>query len=152
MSEHKVTVSWQRTTDSFGIKEYNRSHQWDFDHGNVVRASAAPAYQGDTDCVDPEQAFVASIASCHMLTFLAIASQKGFVVDDYVDEAFGVLGKNEQGRMAVSEVTLVPQVRFAPGKAPDQETFEQLNHQAHQFCFIANSVNSKVHLNAAIIQ
>ena len=87
MSEHCVTLNWNRTSEDFQIKNYNRSHEWGFGNGNIVKASAAKDYMGDAEMVDPEQAFVASIAACHMLTFLAIASQKQFTIDSYKDDA-----------------------------------------------------------------
>jgi len=144
MSEHKVTIDWQRKTDSFAIKEYNRAHTWDFGEGNVVNASAAVGYQGDADCVDPEQAFVASIASCHMLTFLAVASQQNFVIDQYQDNTVGSLGKNAAGKMAVTVVDLYPNITFSGDNQPDKAQLEQLHHKAHQFCFIANSVSCEI--------
>ncbi len=148
MSAHKVTIGWNRESESFAIKEYNRSHTWDFGEGNVVNASAAVDYQGDADRVDPEQAFVASIASCHMLTFLAIASQQNFIIDQYEDPAVGSLGKNAEGKMAVTQVDLSPVITFSGDKIPDRAALEQLHHKAHQFCFIANSVTCeiKVHI------
>ena len=95
MSEHKVTVEWKRETPDFSYQTYNRDHDWAFDSGVTVRASAALAYLGSAACVDPEEAFVASLSSCHMLTFLAIACRKRFVLDEYRDEAVGILGKDQ---------------------------------------------------------
>src|SRR3954451_6893325 len=118
MSEHKVTVDWKRETPDFAYETYNRDHDWAFDAGVTVRASANPTYQGSESCVDPEEAFVASLSSCHMLTFLAIAARKRYVVDNYRDEAVGVLAKDAAGRLAVTRVTLRPQVRFGGEKQP----------------------------------
>ena len=112
MSEHKVTVDWKRETPDFAYETYNRDHDWTFDAGVTVRASANPAYLGSESCVDPEEAFVASLSSCHMLTFLAIAAKKRYVVDGYRDEAVGVLAKDAAGSLAMTEVTLRPQVTF----------------------------------------
>ncbi len=98
MSEHTVTIDWKRETPDFGYQSYNRDHDWVFDAGITVRASADPAYLGRESCVDPEEAFVASLSSCHMLTFLAIACKKRFTVDGYRDQAVGILGKDEAGR------------------------------------------------------
>jgi organic hydroperoxide reductase OsmC/OhrA len=144
MSEHKVTVDWERETPDFAYETYNRDHDWVFDAGVTVRASANPAYLGSETCVDPEEAFVASLSSCHMLTFLAIAARKRYVVDGYHDEAVGVLAKDAAGRLAVTRVALRPQVRFSGEKVPGPEELRQLHDQAHHACFIANSVKTEV--------
>ncbi|TBR21832.1 OsmC family peroxiredoxin, partial [bacterium] len=102
MSEHRVTVSWKRASEGFKYEEYNREHAWAFDAGIQVRASAAPDFRGKPDCVDPEEALIAALSSCHMLTFLAIASRKRLVVDSYEDAAVGILEKNAAGRLAVT--------------------------------------------------
>src|SRR5262249_22285992 len=144
MSEHKVTVEWKRDTDSFAYEAYNRDHEWSFDAGIRVRASAAPAYLGSESCVDPEEAFVASLSSCHMLTFLAIASRKRFVVDSYRDQAVGVLSNDPDGRLAVTRVTLRPEVAFGGESRPAADELRRLHDQAHHACFIANSVKTEV--------
>ncbi len=144
MSGHKVTVDWERETPDFAYETYNRDHDWVFDAGVTVRASANPAYLGSESCVDPEEAFVASLSSCHMLTFLAIAARKRYVVDGYKDEAVGVLAKDATGRLAMTRVTLRPQVRFGGEKMPGPEQLRQLHDQAHHACFIANSVKTEV--------
>ena len=99
MSEHTATIEWRRETPDFAYETYNRDHDWSFDAGITVRASANPAYLGSENCVDPEEAFVASLSSCHMLTFLAIAARKKYVVDNYHDEAVGVLEKDSGGQV-----------------------------------------------------
>ena len=109
MSEHKVTVAWKRETPDFSYQGYNRDHDWTFDAGVTIRASAAPGYLGNTACVDPEEAFVASLSSCHMLTFLAIASRKRLSLTRYHDDAVGILDKDAAGRLAITRVTLTPQ-------------------------------------------
>ena len=109
-----------------------------------MRASANPAYLGSETCVDPEEAFVASLSSCHMLTFLAITVRKKYVVDSYHDEAVGVLTKDAAGRLAVTRVTLRPQVRLGGDKVPGPEELRQLHEQAHHACFIANSVKTEI--------
>jgi len=144
MSEHTVAIEWKRETPDFEYKSYNRDHNWSFDGGIIVRASANPAYLGNERCVDPEEAFVASLSSCHMLTFLAICCRKGFVLDGYRDEAVGILAKDSGGRMAMTKVTLRPQVRFGAGKTPTPEELAQMHEQAHHACFIANSVKTEV--------
>jgi organic hydroperoxide reductase OsmC/OhrA len=144
MSEHVVDVSWSRGEHEFTYQSYSRDHEWRFDGGVTVPGSANPAYLGtDSGTVDPEEAFVAALSSCHMLTFLAIAAKKRLVVDSYVDHAVGVMAKNEAGRMAVTRVTLHPEIVFA-GEAPDEATLDRLHHLSHQECFIANSVTTEV--------
>ncbi|WP_406693681.1 OsmC family protein [Singulisphaera sp. Ch08] len=144
MSEHTVDVSWVRETPDFAYENYNRDHDWTFDAGVTIRASAAPAYLGSESCVDPEEAFVASLSSCHMLTFLAIAAKKRYVVDGYKDRAVGVLAKDASGRLAVVRVTLRPEVTFGGEKRPTPDELRQLHEQAHHGCFIANSVKTEV--------
>ncbi len=144
MSEHKATVEWKRETADFAYETYNRDHDWIFDAGIRVRASATPAYLGSESCVDPEEAFVASLSSCHMLTFLAIACKKRFNVESYHDQAVGVLEKNSSGHLAITRVTLRPEVRFSGGRAPTLEEVRQLHDQAHHACFIASSVKTEV--------
>jgi len=144
MSAHKATIHWRRETSDFQYQTYNRDHNWDFDAGVTIRASAAPAYLGNTACVDPEEAFIASVSSCHMLTFLAIACKKQYIVDDYRDEAVGVLEKDAAGRLAITKATLQPQITFAGDKAPTPEELAHMHEQAHHACFIANSVKTEV--------
>ena len=114
MSEHHVTVEWKRETPDFQYQSYNRDHDWIFDAGITVRASANPAYLGNERCVDPEEAFVASLSSCHMLTFLAIACKKRFTVDGYRDQAVGILGEGLGGEVGDDQSHLAPagQVRW----------------------------------------
>jgi organic hydroperoxide reductase OsmC/OhrA len=144
MSEHKATIEWKRQTADFAYETYNRDHDWTFDAGIRVRASAAPAYLGSESCVDPEEAFVASLSSCHMLTFLAIACKKRINVESYRDPAVGILEKDGSGRLAITRVTLRPEVRFAAERVPTGEELRQLHDQAHHACFIANSVKTQV--------
>ena len=143
-SEHRVSIKWQRATPDFEYKTYGRNHTWDFGHGVVVPASAAPKYFGDDTRVDPEQAFVASLSSCHMLTFLALAARKKIAVNRYEDNVVGILDFNQNKKLAITEVTLKPQIEFDPATQPDAETLQQLHHHAHEECFIANSVTTKV--------
>lgn len=143
MSEHVVDVSWSRGEHEFTYQTYSRDHEWRFDSGVTLRGSANPAYLGSASAVDPEEAFVAALSSCHMLTFLAIAAKKRLVVDSYDDHAVGVMAKNEAGRLAITQVTLRPKISFA-GQTPGAETLERMHHRAHQECFIANSVTTEV--------
>ena len=109
-----------------------------------MQASAAPAYLGNPKLVDPEEAFVASLSSCHMLTFLAIAAKKKFVLDEYVDNAVGHMEKNAEGKMAITKVTLKPKITFSGDKKPTAEELDKMHHAAHDNCFIANSVKTEV--------
>ena len=144
MAEHRATVAWERETEEFSYKTYNRDHTWDFGHGVTLRASAAPAYLGSEELVDPEQAFVASLSSCHLLTFIALAAMRKFIVNSYTDEAVGYLEKNDAGAMAITRVELHPRIAFADGTAPTAEQLDELHHKAHEQCFIANSVTTRV--------
>ncbi|GAA1606212.1 OsmC family protein [Kribbella hippodromi] len=143
MSEHVVDVSWSRGEHEFTYESYDRDHEWRFDGGITVPGSANPAYRGNPGPVDPEEAFVASLSSCHMLTFLAIAARKRLVVDSYDDHAVGLMAKNAAGRLAITEVTLHPEISWG-GTAPDAATIERMHHLAHQECFIANSVTTEI--------
>jgi organic hydroperoxide reductase OsmC/OhrA len=143
VSEHVVDVSWSRGGHEFKYQTYDRDHTWTFDGGDTVTASANPVYLGNEAAIDPEEAFVASISSCHMLTFLAIAAKKRLVVDSYDDHAVGVMAKNEAGRVAITQVTLTPRIVFA-GDAPDAATLEHMHHLSHEQCFIANSVTTEI--------
>ena len=148
MSTCTATVRWTRdpSTD-FAKGQYSRAHEWAFDGGAVVPASPSPhvvpAPWSDQAGVDPEEAFVASLSSCHMLFFVDFARRAGFVVDEYVDEAEGVLKKRADGKMAMTRVTLRPRVTWG-GDPPDEATIAGLHHRAHEECFIANSVTADV--------
>lgn len=144
MSKHRITTHWQRGERSFDYESYPRDHEWLFGEGRSIPASAAPDFRGSEERLDPEQALVGALSSCHMLTFLALASKKGFVVDQYEDDAVGVMTKNAEGRLAVAEVTLRPQATFAPDATPDAAALDRLHHQAHERCFVANSVKTDV--------
>lgn len=143
MSEHVVEVSWSRGEHEFTYQTYNRDHEWRFDGGVTVPGSANPAYLGNPGPVDPEEAFVAALSSCHMLTFLSIAAKKRLVVDAYDDHAVGVMAKNERGKLAITQVTLHPKIVFA-GEQPDAETLAKIHHLSHEECFIANSVTTQI--------
>jgi organic hydroperoxide reductase OsmC/OhrA len=144
MSEHTATIEWRRETPDFTYETYNRDHDWSFDAGITVRASANPGYLGSESCVDPEEAFVASLSSCHMLTFLALATKKRYIVDDYLDHAVGILDKDAAGRMAMTKVTLRPRIAFSGERIPSAEEVRQLHDRAHHNCFIANSVKTEI--------
>src|SRR5947208_14588941 len=144
MSEHKVSLIWKRGDKPFEYQKYSRDHTWKFDGGHEMPASAAPAYLGNPNLVDPEEAFVASLSSCHMLTFLAVACKKKFVLDEYVDDAVGVMEKNSEGRLAITRVMLRQRLKFSGDKQPTPQEVEEMNHGAHEQCFIANSVKTEI--------
>jgi organic hydroperoxide reductase OsmC/OhrA len=143
MSEHKASIKWSRGGKDFTYKTYSRDHVWSL-NGNDVPASATTAYLGNPNRVDPETALVAALSSCHMLTFLALAANKGFVVDSYEDAAVGHLEKNAQGKFAVTRVELHPKIAFGGAKQPAGADLEWLHDKAHKECFIANSVTTDV--------
>ncbi|UNK48641.1 OsmC family protein [Lysobacter sp. S4-A87] len=149
MSEHRASIHWLRNEGRFDSEGYSRDHEWVFDGGQRIAGSAAPEYLGNVAGVDPEEALVAALSSCHMLTLLAIAAKKGWVVDHYQDEAVGTLEKNSDGRLAVTRVVLRPRIVFAEGKGPaDAEALTKLHESAHRNCFIANSVKTEVTVEA----
>jgi organic hydroperoxide reductase OsmC/OhrA len=147
MTEHVAEIVWRRETENFAYEDYDRTHLWRFDNGLEVKAASAPNYLGSPSCVDPEEAFVASVSSCHMLTFLAIASRKRLTVDSYEDKAVGHMEKNAAGRLAIMRVELNPKVAFAAGVNVDVSALEKLHHVSHEECFIANSVKTDIVVN-----
>lgn len=148
MAEYTASIQWARGADeAFVDQRYSRGHEWVFDGGVRVPASSSPhvvplPYSVEAN-VDPEEAFVASLSSCHMLFFLAIAAQQGFVVERYVDDAVGLMEKGSDGKIAMTQVTLRPKAVFA-GEPPSMEGLEQIHHESHEKCFIANSVKTEV--------
>lgn len=149
MSQHKVTLEWRRGSESFTYESYNRDHTLVFEGGSRVTASAAPAYRGNPSHVNPEEGLVAALSSCHMLTFLAVAAKKHFVVDHYSDQAVGFLEKNDKGRLAITRVILRPRIAFGGTTVPTPQEIAELHEQAHKGCFIANSVTTDVKIEAA---
>ena len=148
MSHYTATVSWERGSQAFVDNRYSRGHVWRFDGGLVVPASSSPSVvplpMSQADAVDPEEAFVASLSSCHMLWFLSLAAKQRLVVDTYEDRAEGIMEKNGQGKLAMTRVTLRPRVVFSGASVPDPAQLTALHHQAHEECFIASSVRSEV--------
>lgn len=144
---YSTTVVWERGEERFTDRRYSRVHRWRFDGGADVAASASPHVvpvpMSDPSCVDPEEAFVASLSSCHMLFFLSIAASRGFVVNRYEDEAEGTLATDSEGRLAMTRVELRPRVSYE-GARPDPDSERALHEQAHAACFIANSVRTVV--------
>ncbi len=148
MSEHVASIEWSRNGQAFSDNKYSRAHEWRFDGGAVVRGSPAPssvpAPMSDPAAVDPEEALVAAVSSCHMLFFLAYAAKGGFVVDRYRDDAVGLLGRDERGRMSITAVTLRPEAIFSGETRPDAAALDDLHHRAHEACYIANSIRAAV--------
>ncbi|RUM25372.1 peroxiredoxin [Rhizobium vallis] len=148
MATYGATISWQRNGETFTDNRYSRAHHWTFDGGIEVRASASPhvvplPYSAE-DAVDPEEAFVASLSSCHTLWFLSLAVKQGFCVNSYTDAAEGIMEKNAEGRLAMTVVILRPLAVFGGEKQPSLSELEALHHRAHDECFIANSVKTDV--------
>ena len=141
--EHHATIQWRRTSDSYTYETYNRAHEWHF-HAVTVPASSAPDFRGEAERVNPEEAFIAALSSCHMLTFLALAAKKKLSLDSYHDEAVGYLEKNAAGRLAITRVILRPRIQWSSGVTPTDADLDTLHHQAHEGCFIANSVTTDV--------
>jgi len=148
MSRYAATIHWQRDGVPFTDNRYSRAHRWRFDGGIDLPASSSPNVvplpMSDAGAVDPEEAFVAALSSCHMLWFLSIAAQRGFCVDRYVDAASGVMSRNAAGKLAMTRVTLRPDVAFAGERPPTREEILAMHHVAHDECFIANSVTTDV--------
>lgn len=153
MSEHKASIRWalsdsRYTADDFKRGKYSREHTWSFDGGLTVSASSSPTVvpvpYSNPAFVDPEEALVASLSSCHMLTFLYVATKKGFIVATYDDDAVGVMSKNAEGLMWISRVELHPRVTYAGERTPTSEELDHLHHESHRQCFISNSVKTEI--------
>lgn len=149
MSSHTASLNWTLNEgDDFANNRYSRAHTWNFDGGATIAGSPSPsvvpAPWSDAGAVDPEEAFVASVSSCHLLWFLHLARVKGYVVDQYIDDAEGFLEKNAEGKPAIARVELRPYARFVGDKQPTAEALDALHHGAHDACFIANSIRSEV--------
>lgn len=141
--EHHAAIAWKRTSADYTYDSYNRAHDWRFE-AVTVPASSAPAFKGTPERVNPEEAYVASLSSCHMLTFLALAAKKRWSLDSYDDAAVGYLEKNEAGKLWMARVILRPKVVWSRGVAVSQDELEALHHIAHEGCFIASSVKTDV--------
>jgi len=152
MHKYEARISWSRNGEKFSDNRYSRGHEWSFDGGVKVPASASPAVvpapYSVAEAIDPEEALVAAASSCHMLSFLFLAAKQGFVVESYVDEAFGVMEKNPQGKFAFSRITLRPKIQFSPEKPPSPAELEALHRSAHEECYIANSLKCEVVVSA----
>lgn len=148
MAEYRATIRWNRRGAAFVDNRYTRRHAWQFDGGIEVPASASPHVvpvpMSDEAAVDPEEAFVAALSSCHMLWFLSLAAKRGFVVESYRDDAVGVMAKNTDGKLAITRVTLRPSVEFSGDKRPSPGEMDAMHDESHERCFIANSVKTEV--------
>ena len=148
MANYTATIEWQRGEQNFTNNQYSRGHQWHFDGGTSVPASSSPHVvplpMSVEANVDPEEAFVAAISSCHMLFFLSIAAKRKYTIDSYIDQAIGTMAKNDQGKIAFTEVVLRPKITFSGDKQPTQEQIDKIHHLSHEQCFIANSVNCEI--------
>jgi len=148
MAKHTALIEWSGNGSKFTDNRYSRAHRWTFDGGAVVPASSSPHVVrvpfSDPAGVDPEEAYVAALSSCHMLWFLSIAAEEGYVVASYRDEAEGTMAKNDAGKEVVTRVVLKPAVAFAGSKAPSDEVLAHLHHLAHDACFLANSVKTVI--------
>ena len=149
MSEYRAKISWFRHVDEDYVdNQYSREHEWSFDGGTTVPASSSPhvvplPYSVEAN-VDPEEAFVASLSSCHMLFFLSIAAKRKFIVDEYIDNAIGIMEKDNSGKLMMTKVTLRPSVKFSGNMQPTTEQLKKMHHQSHEQCFISNSVKTDV--------
>lgn len=148
MHTYDATITWNRGEQNFVDNRYSRGHSWRFDGGAEVQASSSPHVvpvpMSVAANVDPEEALVASVSSCHMLFFLSIARKRGFVIDSYVDRAFGVMEENAEGKIAMTRITLRPEIVFGGGRCPSAEDIARIHHASHEQCFIANSIKTEV--------
>jgi organic hydroperoxide reductase OsmC/OhrA len=144
MSEYKATVNWKRETPDFNYDTFDRTHRIDFAGGIHCQASSAPEFQGKANLVNPEELLASALASCHMLTFLAVASKSRINVKSYTDQAVASLDKNAEGKMCVTKITLHPKVVFDTAEPISPEKISELHAKAHKHCFIANSIAAKV--------
>lgn len=149
MSEHTSTLTWSREGRDFTYETYSRDHQLTFENGQQTLASAAPAFAGNPQALNPETLLVGALSSCHMLTFLAVCAKRGYVVDAYQDAAAGVLEKNAEGKMAITRITLRPKAMFSGAKRPDASELEKLHERAHANCFIGTSIRCEVTVEPA---
>ncbi len=154
MSAYTTTIIWKRGDQPFVDNKYKRAHSWRFDSGITIKASSSPSIVpapfSDPSAVDPEEAFVASISSCHMLWFLFIAAERGIVVDYYTDNAEGILAKDESGKLSITKVTLRPHIVYDKSSLPGKEINAKIHKQAHEKCFIANSVKTVIEVESTI--
>ncbi len=148
MTQFKAAIAWERGQQPFVDNRYSRAHEWRFDGGLTVAGSSSPHSvplpMSDPAAVDPEEALVAAVSSCHMLFFLSIAAQRGLIVDSYLDHAVGVLDRDAQGKMAMTLITLAPSIAFGGTGKPEPAELAAIHHAAHDKCYIANSIKADV--------
>ncbi len=148
MSEHIAIIAWENHQEVFTDNRYSREHQWTFDGGTLVNASASPDVvpipYSNPSYVDPEEAFVAALSSCHMLLFLSIAAKRSFIVQRYTDRSIGQMAKNEAGKLAITTVRLNPEISFIGNLRPTAAQIAEIHHEAHQNCYLANSVTANI--------
>lgn len=153
MHTYEATITWNRNDQSFVDNRYSRGHTWSFDGGAQVAASSSPLVvplpMSVAANVDPEEALVAAASSCHMLFFLSIAARRGFVIDRYVDRAFGIMEKNAEGRVAMTRITLRPEIAFGGERQPTDEELARIHHESHEQCYIANSLKTDIRVEPA---
>ena len=153
MHHYQAQIHWQRGEQNFADNLYSRAHDWTFDGGLTVPASSSPLSvplpMSVAANVDPEEALVAAASSCHMLVFLWLACKHGFTVDSYTDKAVGTMAKNEFGKLAITRISLRPEIAFSGVRLPTAEELANLHHQAHEECYIANSLRAEIVVEAA---
>lgn len=155
MAKHTATIDWRRNGEHFLDNRYTRAHTWSFDGGIEVPASSSPHVipvpMSEPSAIDPEEAFVASLSSCHMLWFLSIAAKRGFIVESYKDAAMGTMSKDTNGKMAITRIELSPATAFSKERQPTLAELEAMHHAAHENCYIANSVKSEISCNPSLV-
>ncbi|MES2015256.1 MAG: OsmC family protein [Pseudomonadota bacterium] len=148
MQQFEAQISWQRGSQPFTDHRYSRAHQWRLDGGLQLPVSSSPLSvplpMSDAAALDPEEALVGALSSCHMLFFLSLAAQRGFVVDSYRDDALGILERNAEGKKAITRITLRPAIAFSGAHQPGRVDIDALHHDAHEQCYIANSIKAEV--------
>jgi organic hydroperoxide reductase OsmC/OhrA len=148
MHTYAATISWNRNNQEFLDNRYSRAHQWSFDGGARIAASSSPLSvplpMSVAENVDPEEALVAAASSCHMLFFLSLAARAGFVIDSYVDHAEGTMEKNAEGKVAITRISLRPQIVFSGARQPTAAELAHLHHESHERCYIANSLKAEI--------
>jgi organic hydroperoxide reductase OsmC/OhrA len=155
MSTYSACIKWHRQNDeNFIDNQYSRGHTWEFDGGEIIHASSSPnvvplPYSIESN-VDPEEAFIASLSSCHMLFFLSIAAKKHYVIESYTDNAKGIMQIDKNNKISMTDVTLRPKIVFSGDKQPNQEQIDKIHHNAHKQCFIANSVKTSITIESQI--
>jgi len=155
MHQYVATVNWQRGNEPFLDNRYSRAHAWTFDGGATVLASSSPLSvplpMSVESNVDPEEALIAATSSCHMLFFLSLAARRGFVIESYTDQAVGVMDKTAQGKIAITLITLRPHIQFAGNKLPSAEDVDAIHHDAHEQCYIANSLKAEIKVEGSFV-